>query len=351
MSGSGESSCWRWILDSWSWPSDLLTTFSMNRLVLIPSLSSLTSLISLFLSLMLQECWCFCWICWIWTLLLPRDSFVLWSSRWWLHHVRSLPSSIPHPHSYLTSRLFSSSFMKTIKERLTEGGASGAFFFFTKDEKFIAKSCTLDEIAHIRRSSLMLSKYFQENPESFITRVGPSLSSSLPSDLSLLPPDRSMVLTNWESMGHHFISLSQIIFSWIQMMKWSMRSMTSKDLGSRGIQLHHKLDKESLAHIAIRNISSWGRRDKSRNLISTVLPPPLLAPSWPDLTWPLSDPLGCWSSQGQQIICRPQKKRMIQVVVRCKSLVIMNQMWSWRITIWNIRYDSQGSLQNSCYIN
>jgi hypothetical protein len=86
--------------------------------------------------------------------------------------------------------------MKTIKERLTEGGASGAFFFFTKDEKFIAKSCTLDEIAHIRRSSLMLSKYFQENPESFITRVGPSLSSSLPSDLSLLPPDRSMVLTN-----------------------------------------------------------------------------------------------------------------------------------------------------------
>lgn len=62
--------------------------------------------------------------------------------------------------------------MKTIKERLTEGGASGAFFFFTKDEKFIAKSCTLDEIAHIRRSSLMLAKYFHENPESFITKVG-----------------------------------------------------------------------------------------------------------------------------------------------------------------------------------
>jgi hypothetical protein len=63
------------------------------------------------------------------------------------------------------------SFMKTIKERLTEGGASGAFFFFTKDENFIAKSCTLDEIAHIRRSSLMLAKYFHENPESFITKV------------------------------------------------------------------------------------------------------------------------------------------------------------------------------------
>jgi len=63
------------------------------------------------------------------------------------------------------------SFMKTIKERLTEGGASGAFFFFTKDEKFISKSCTLDEIAHIRRSSLMLSRYFQENPDSFITKI------------------------------------------------------------------------------------------------------------------------------------------------------------------------------------
>ena len=64
-----------------------------------------------------------------------------------------------------------SSFMKTIKERLTEGGASGAFFFFTKDEKFIAKSCTFDEINHIRQSSFMLSKYFEENPESFITRL------------------------------------------------------------------------------------------------------------------------------------------------------------------------------------
>jgi hypothetical protein len=90
--------------------------------------------------------------------------------------------------------------MKTIKERLTEGGASGAFFFFTKDEKFIAKSCTLDEIAHIRRSSLMLSKYFQENPESFITRVCPSLSSLSPSLLPLclisLSSNRSTELTN-----------------------------------------------------------------------------------------------------------------------------------------------------------
>jgi hypothetical protein len=66
-----------------------------------------------------------------------------------------------------------SSFKRTIKERLTEGGASGAFFFFTKDEKFIAKSCTLEEIAHIRRSSLILADYFQENPESFLTRVPP----------------------------------------------------------------------------------------------------------------------------------------------------------------------------------
>jgi hypothetical protein len=61
--------------------------------------------------------------------------------------------------------------MKTIKERLTEGGASGAFFFFTKDERFIAKSCTTDEIDHIRRSAVAVSKYLEENPVSFITKV------------------------------------------------------------------------------------------------------------------------------------------------------------------------------------
>jgi 1-phosphatidylinositol-4-phosphate 5-kinase len=63
------------------------------------------------------------------------------------------------------------SFMKTIKERLTEGGASGAFFFFTKDERFIAKSCTTDEIAHIRRSAVQMEKYLSENPASFITKI------------------------------------------------------------------------------------------------------------------------------------------------------------------------------------
>jgi hypothetical protein len=84
-----------------------------------------------------------------------------------------------------------SSFKKTIKERLTEGGASGAFFFFTKDEKFIAKSCTLEEIAHIRRSSLMLANYFQENPESFITRV--PLPLCPPSQLQLPHPLPSQI--------------------------------------------------------------------------------------------------------------------------------------------------------------
>jgi 1-phosphatidylinositol-4-phosphate 5-kinase len=63
------------------------------------------------------------------------------------------------------------SFMKTIKERLTEGGASGAFFFFTKDERFIAKSCTTDEIAHIRRSAVSMAGYLEENPFSFITKI------------------------------------------------------------------------------------------------------------------------------------------------------------------------------------
>ncbi len=61
--------------------------------------------------------------------------------------------------------------MKTIKERLTEGGASGAFFFFTKDEKFIAKSCTTEEFLHIRRTAPKLADYFEQHSHSFITKV------------------------------------------------------------------------------------------------------------------------------------------------------------------------------------
>lgn len=74
-------------------------------------------------------------------------------------------------HDNVQDADYINSFMKTIKERLTEGGASGAFFFFTKDERFIAKSCTTDEIAHIRRTAMAMEKYLAENPASFITKI------------------------------------------------------------------------------------------------------------------------------------------------------------------------------------
>lgn len=98
--------------------------------------------------------------------------------------------------------------MKTIKERLTEGGASGAFFFFTKDERFIAKSCTTDEIAHIRRSAVLMAKYLEENPFSFITKVsGVCVGSS--GDLTCVSwdADRYMGPTSCASTAHRFTSL------------------------------------------------------------------------------------------------------------------------------------------------
>lgn len=73
--------------------------------------------------------------------------------------------------SGIEDKSYISSFAKTIKERLTEGGASGAFFFFSKDETFIAKSCTIEEFLHIRRTAETLANYFEQYTQSYITRI------------------------------------------------------------------------------------------------------------------------------------------------------------------------------------
>ena len=61
--------------------------------------------------------------------------------------------------------------MSAIKARLIEGGASGAFFFFTQDERFIAKSCTHGEITHISKTATAMAKYVKDTPFTFITKV------------------------------------------------------------------------------------------------------------------------------------------------------------------------------------
>ncbi len=71
----------------------------------------------------------------------------------------------------LTRSLPPSYFSTTIKERLTQGGASGAFFFFSKGEKFIAKSCTATELESLKGSAERYSDYLTHNKDSFISKV------------------------------------------------------------------------------------------------------------------------------------------------------------------------------------
>lgn len=62
-------------------------------------------------------------------------------------------------------------FATTIKERLTQGGASGAFFFFSKGEKFIAKSCSGEELDTLRNNAQAYADYMERNPDSCISRI------------------------------------------------------------------------------------------------------------------------------------------------------------------------------------
>jgi hypothetical protein len=64
-----------------------------------------------------------------------------------------------------------SAFSNTIKERLTQGGASGAFFFFSKGEKFIAKSCTDEEMETLKTNARQYADYMVANPGSYISKV------------------------------------------------------------------------------------------------------------------------------------------------------------------------------------
>lgn len=64
-----------------------------------------------------------------------------------------------------------SEFSTTIKERLTQGGASGAFFFFSKGENFIAKSCTEEEAYTLERNAAKYADYMCKNKKSYISKI------------------------------------------------------------------------------------------------------------------------------------------------------------------------------------
>eukprot|EP01035_Chromulina_nebulosa_P021947 gene21947-28415_t len=71
----------------------------------------------------------------------------------------------------ITDEVYIDFFSMTIKERLTEGGASGAFFFFSKDEMFIAKSCTQEELETLKSNAQKYSAYMCANKNSYISRI------------------------------------------------------------------------------------------------------------------------------------------------------------------------------------
>lgn len=64
-----------------------------------------------------------------------------------------------------------SAFSTTIKERLTEGGASGAFFFFSKGENYIAKSCTSEELTTLAVNAQEYANFLIANPGSYISKI------------------------------------------------------------------------------------------------------------------------------------------------------------------------------------
>lgn len=64
-------------------------------------------------------------------------------------------------------------FKTTIKERVASGGASGALFFFSRSEMFMAKSCTIEEFATLTKNAKAYADYFEsaKGTNSFISKV------------------------------------------------------------------------------------------------------------------------------------------------------------------------------------
>lgn len=66
---------------------------------------------------------------------------------------------------------FNSAFDRDIQSKVTEGGASNALFFYSRCGRFIAKSCTISEMSHIRQVAPQLADYFRQQRNTLITKV------------------------------------------------------------------------------------------------------------------------------------------------------------------------------------
>ena len=66
---------------------------------------------------------------------------------------------------------YSQAFDKKLKARLTQGGASGALFFFSHCEKFIAKSCSKAEKDVILSNAKSYCEYLEKHGGTYITKI------------------------------------------------------------------------------------------------------------------------------------------------------------------------------------
>ena len=63
------------------------------------------------------------------------------------------------------------SFSETFKEKITEGGASGAFFFYSGDSRFISKSCTESEFQKLISIIGPYHKHVMAHPSTLLIRI------------------------------------------------------------------------------------------------------------------------------------------------------------------------------------
>lgn len=66
---------------------------------------------------------------------------------------------------------FIEAFKHTVKERLTEGGASGSFFFYSQGEKFVAKSLRRQDLDNLLGCVVPYSTHLLNNKNSLITKI------------------------------------------------------------------------------------------------------------------------------------------------------------------------------------
>ena len=73
--------------------------------------------------------------------------------------------------SRVDDEMYKQSIEQPVKQRLTEGGASGAFFLFSQCERFMVKSCSKEEMMVLLENAEDYASYLSRNRDSFIARV------------------------------------------------------------------------------------------------------------------------------------------------------------------------------------